>query len=72
MISIPIWVFVLLIVLASITAILLLLVMCAVLATLIGAKDYESESVSPYCPDKIDPDNPDYNPEYIPKVEREE
>ena len=72
MISIPIWVFVLLIIFASITAILILLVMCAVIASLIGVKDYESENASHYCPDKIDPDKPDYNPEYIPKVEREE
>ena len=68
MITIPVWVFVLLIVLASITALELLLVLIFALSSLFTSV-YEKEDY--HCPEYIEEDDPDYNPEHIPTVERE-
>lgn len=70
MIMIPIWVFVILCVLAGLMLILIVLF----LVSLIGAiftPSYEYKHEDYDCPYEIE-DNPDYNPEHIPHVERED
>jgi len=68
MITIPVWVFVLLIIFASITALLLLLMLIVALYSIFALVDeYEATN----CPEYIEEDDPDYNPEHIPTVERE-
>ncbi len=64
MITIPIWVFVLLIILASITTIELLLLFIGVIMLIFTPRFHEEYNG---CPDEIDPD---YNPEYIPKEDK--
>lgn len=72
MISIPIWCFVLLCIGAGIFALGLLMVIICVIATLFVPSDkYEATYEESNCPYEIDHDDPDYNPEYIPPVERE-
>lgn len=71
MITIPIWVFVILCVLAGLMAILILLVICFILSA-IFTPSMEHEENYDMCPYEIDEDNPDYNPEHIPHVERED
>ena len=70
MITIPIWVFVILCVLAGLMTILILLVICFILSA-IFTPSYEYEHEDYDCPYEIE-DNPDYNPEHIPHVERED
>lgn len=72
MISIPIWCFVLLCIGAGIFALgLLMVIICVIGALFVSSDKYEATYEESNCPYKIDPDNPDYNPEYIPPVERE-
>lgn len=63
MISIPVWVFVIIVILASITALFMLLFIVGIFACLFTPAYKNEEN---YCPDKLDPD---YNPEYIPSEE---
>lgn len=66
MISIPVWVFVILIILVSITVLAFLFFVGLCIATLFQ-KPYEGEYENSDCPYEIDPiDDPDYNPEHIP------
>lgn len=69
MITIPIWVFVLLIVLASITAILILLILISAFISIFSAP-WAPEHID--CPDELEPADQNDNPEYIPPVSREE
>ena len=69
MITIPVWVFVLLIVLASITALELLLILISALVTLFTPVDEYEET---YCPEELEPADVTDDPEAMPKVTREE
>lgn len=72
MISIPIWCFVLLCIGAGIFALgLLMLIICVIGALFVSSDKYEATYEESNCPYEIDRDEPDYNPEYIPPVERE-
>ena len=73
MITIPIWVFVILCVLAGLMAILILLIICFILSAIFTpSMECEQDYEESMCPYEIDEDNPDYNPEHIPHVERED
>lgn len=71
MITIPIWVFVILVVLAGFTALgILFVVICVIAAVLFPVKEYDPTYEEENCPYEMESDNPDYNPEHIP-LERE-
>lgn len=69
MITIPVWVFVLLIVLASITALFILLI---VVSFFINMFTPTWEPEAPYCPEEIDVPDRNDDPEAIPTVSRED
>lgn len=69
MITIPVWVFVLLIVLASITALFILLIVVSFFIN-IFTPTWEPEV--PNCPDEIDVPDRNDDPEAIPTVSRED
>ena len=71
MITIPVWVFVLLIILASITALELLLILITGVAS-IFTPTFEHEPEEIDCPDELEPADKNDNPEYIPPVSRED
>ena len=69
MITIPVWVFVLLIVLASITALFILLI---VISFIINMFTPTWEPEVPNCPDEIEVPDRNDDPEAIPTVTRED
>ena len=69
MITIPVWVFVLLIVLASITALFILLI---VISFIINMFTPTWEPEVPNCPDEIEAPDRNDDPEAIPTVTRED
>lgn len=73
MITIPIWVFVILCILAGLMTILILLFICFIFSAIFTpSMEHEQSYEESMCPYEIDEDNLDYNPEHIPHVERED
>jgi hypothetical protein len=48
-----------------------MVIICVIAALFVPSDKYEATYEEAHCPYEINHDDPDYNPEYIPPVERE-